>query len=78
MAKTVKKTTRSENRKLLSHIEEGMKRTHEALGSLYLSSDETTADLIHGIRKEVYYLRGIFFDLLFDECSAKEILEERK
>ncbi len=78
MPKVLKQRTENENRKLLSHIEERMKLMHEGLESLYMRSDETTADLIHGVRKHLYLLKGIFFDLLIDEMPARKILEDRR
>jgi hypothetical protein len=43
-----------------------------------VQSDEITADLIHGMRKQIYYLRNILFDLLFAGKPAKKILDLRK
>lgn len=66
------------HQKLLVHVDEKMKLIHQGLQSLYMGSDKSSADVIHGVRMQVYYLRDIFFDLLFDEKPAKEILQERR
>jgi hypothetical protein len=76
--KKVHRTVVSENKKLLTHIEERMELIHQGLKSLYLGSDEITMNTIHGLRKNIYYLKYIFLDLLLDEWPAKKILEERE
>ncbi len=69
----------NENHKLLVHIDEKIDSLHQCLKVLYFGEhDHTRADIIHGMRKEVCYLRDILFDLLFDGRLAGKILENRK
>jgi len=74
MTKGSQKEKENENRELYEHLKGRIKLMHQGLKSLYLGSDEASADVIHGVGRSLYYLEDIFFDLLFDEKSAKEVL----
>ncbi len=76
-AREMPKSEKNHDRKLYELIEGRIKIIQQGIKSLYLGSDEITADLIHGLSKNIYYLKDIMHDLLFDEKTAKEILEER-
>ena len=78
MAKRTQKKIKNPNRQLYEHIDERVKLIQQGLKGLYLGSDETSGELIHGLSKGIYYLKDIMSDLLFDEKTAKEILAERR
>ena len=69
----------NKNQKLLVHVDERIDLIHQSLKTLYFGEqDHIRADIIHGMRKQVCYLRDILFDLLFDGEPAGKILENRK
>jgi hypothetical protein len=79
MEKALMRKAKDEREKeaLYKQIKERISKMDEGLEALYMGSDLYTADLVHGLRKGLGELKGIFFNLLIDEKTVKEILAER-
>jgi hypothetical protein len=64
--------------KLHKQITEKVSKIDEALQGLYLKQDRFGASLIHNLRKNLWEIQDIFYDLLIDGMSAKKILAETR
>jgi len=79
MGKGTKKE--EDNRKLYEVIKARMEEMHRELLLLCIyprgNLDEGTANVICGLRKNLWHLKDIFFDLLLEEERTKKILRDR-
>ena len=75
------KKREDENRKLYEIIAGRMEEMHRELLLLCIyprgNLDEGTAKVIYGIRKNLWHLKNILFDLLLDQIKPKAILRDR-
>jgi hypothetical protein len=75
------KKGKDENRKLYEIIAARMEEMHRQLLLFCIypkeNLNEGTANAIYGMRKNLWHLRGIFFDLLVDKVKPKAILKDR-
>ena len=67
-----------EREALDKQISERISKMDKVLECLYMGTDIYVADLVHGLRKNLKEVRHIFFCLLIDDNTPKEILEEIK
>lgn len=76
MEKTIQKKKENANHQLYDHLKGRMNLMHQTLRSLYFGSDqEGSAEAIHRLRRDLYHLNDVLFDLLFDQWEARKVLE---
>jgi hypothetical protein len=85
MTKDTNKKTENESQKLYEIFEERMAGIHKQLANLYCPipsinaiNDEGTANVVHGVRRNLWYLQDILIDLLIEEEKPKQILRYLK
>jgi hypothetical protein len=76
------KKQEEEKRKLYTVINDRLKEVHKQLLYLCVSRegnmlDQGTANVICGLRMNLFHLRSILFDLLFEEKKPGVILKEK-
>jgi hypothetical protein len=69
------KNEKKDDRNLYELVEGRIKIIQQGIKTLYMGSDDMTGDLIHGIGKNIYFLKDILFDLLIDKKSSRDILD---
>lgn len=79
MTKSGKKKSQDENRQLYDVLIEQMNQAHGRLVTLYCGEpNEYETKIIHQIRTDLWFLKGVLSKLLFDEYEPGEILKYLK